>query len=584
TATITGFEDADDESIVSGLQFSTNAMQTTGVGVYEIMPFGATATGYEIDYEAGYLTIDRAPLTITAATVFRSYGDENPAFTASFSGLVNDDTSAVVSGLEFATDANKRSNVGAYALNVSGGSAANYAITHAPGAVNISPATLTVTADDLTRVYGDPNPAPTITVTGLKNEDRLENVVHLFGPTHFATEISGIGAYGINLQGFSISANYNATVRSGSLTITQRPLTIVADSKTKVYGDPNPEFTATFRGLASFDTAAVIPNVRLSTQATQTSGVSTFGILVTSDLSRNYKIGYEFGQLKITPAELGVTGLTDLLRTYGRADPTLPRIEVFGLKNSDTVSMLGLEFVLPAPTVDAGEYKYSIIARNSNYTLLGNEAYFIVEPAPLALRVTPMGRLYGDANPSIAFDLAGLAFGQTADQVLRIDNPTDATTDVGTYNLFPELLTNNYVLTDIRGNTIRINPRLLTVDVDNHARYYGDATTEFTYVLGGDGLAPLDSPFAVFEEVRTAVPINEQTNVGWYRIDPIFTNNPNYRVSWSPGYLAIMPRPIEITVHNGVSFGNNNVPEDFDAETLGLNLILFDPNGSGGLG
>jgi hypothetical protein len=586
TATITGFEDDDDVSIVSGLKFDTEATQRSGVGTYTITPFGATASGYVIDYSSGQLTIEPAPLTITAPTLSRSYGDANPAFTATFSGLVNDDTSDVVSGLTFETDATQRSNVGTYGLDVSGGTVANYAITYASGAVNVTPAELVVKADDMTRVYGDPNPTPTITVTGLKNDDQLEDVVFIAsGPTHFATETSGIGSYGINLQGFGTSDNYHATVQSGSLTITPRPLTIVADNKTKTYGDPNPAFTATFEGLASFDTAAVIPDVRFSTQATQTSGVSTFGILVSSGLNQNYKISYQAGQLQIVPAELVVSGMMDLSRIYGRADPALPTVGVSGLRNGDTEAGLGLEFNLPAPTADAGDYKYAVTASNPNYTLLGNEANFIITPAPLTVQMTPISRLYGDANPaSIDLHVTGLAFGQTADEVLRIDNPTDATSTVGTYNLFPELLTKNYVVSDIRGNTIQINPRFLTIDIDNFARYYGDATPEFTYQLGGDGLASFDSASAVIKDLQTAVAINEQTNVGWYRIDPVFTNTPNYQVSWSPGYVAIVPRPIEITVHNGVAFSNNSVPDDFDAEALGLDLIILNSDGFSGLG
>lgn len=585
TATITGFEDDDDASIVSGLQFSTSASQSSGVGTYVITPFGATASGYVIDYSSGQLTIEPAPLTITAPTLSRSYGDANPDFTPIFSGLVNGDTSDVVNGLSLGTSATPRSNVGAYAVTISGGSAANYAITLSPGTLNVTPATITVKADDLTRLYGDPNPTPTITVTGLKNDDLLEEIVHLFGPTHFATEASGIGAYGINLQGVSISDNYNATIQSGTLTITQRPLTIVADNKTRVYGDPNPEFTATFEGLAPFDTAAVIPDVQFSTQATQTSGVSTFGIRVSSGLNQNYKISYQFGQLQIVPAELVVSGMTDLSRIYGRADPALPTIGVSGLRNGDTEAGLGLGFALPAPTADAGDHTYSVTTTNPNYQLVGNEANFIITPAPLTVQMTPISRLYGDANPAnLDLHVTGLAFGQTADEVLRIENPTEATSTVGTYNLFPELLTKNYVVTDIRGNQVQINPRFLTVDVDNFARYYGDATPEFTYQLGGDGLAPFDSASAVIKDVQTAVAINEQTNVGWYRIDPVFTNTPNYRVSWSSGYIAIVPRPIEITVHNGVAFSNNSVPDDFDADALGLDLIILNADGFSGLG
>jgi|GEM_PF-1466609 filamentous haemagglutinin family N-terminal domain len=584
TATITGFEDDEDESVVSGLKFATEATQRSGVGLYEIMPFGATAAGYEIDYEAGFLTIERAPLTITAASTSRIYGNENPAFWASFSGLLNDDTSAVVSGLTFATAATKRSNVGTYALNVSGGAADNYVITYAPGSVQITPATVVVKADDLTRVYGDPNPTPTITATGLKNDDQLADVVELVGPTHFATETSGIGAYGILLQGFSLSSNYVATIESGALTITPRPLTIVADNKTKVYGDPNPEFTATFRGLAPFDAATVIPDVTFSTQATQSSGVSTFGILVDSGLNPNYKIGYEFGSLSITPAPLSLLSPPDVSRVYGRADPALPSLNFGGLRNGDTAAGLRASYVdLPAPTADAGTYTYGVAIDNPNYQLTGRTtAIFRVDPAPLDVQISGTGRTYGDANPaSYAFAAQGLAFGQTADSVLRVVNPTDATTGVGIYDLTAQLTSPNYFINSLTAGKFQINPRLLSFAIDNIARYYGDVDPEFTYTYGHDGLAAHDNVASIVSGFKTAEDINHLTNVGLYRIDPIFKANPNYLVSWVPGYMAILPRPITITVNNAIMFGNNHIPDGFTTAGTGVDLVRHEPDGRG---
>ena len=86
------------------------------------------------------MTITPAPLTITADDKSKVYGDANPALTATYTGLVNDETSAVVSGLNISTAATTGSNVGTYTITAADGTAANYIISFVNGILTITPA------------------------------------------------------------------------------------------------------------------------------------------------------------------------------------------------------------------------------------------------------------------------------------------------------------------------------------------------------------------------------------------------------------------------------------------------------------
>ncbi len=603
SATITGFEDGDDDSIVSGLLFSTTATQSSGAGTYTISPYGASATGYQVEFVPGTLTIDRAPLTIIPLNLSRTYGDPNPEIAFNTSGLVNGDTSAVVSGLSMNTSATQASNVGNYAFTLSGGLADNYDITIAGGAtLTVNPAVVTVKIDDKTRRYGDADPIFTYTINGLKNSDP-ESLIEVTSLESLATANAGIGDYGIFANVFAWSPNYTVDRVLGTLTITPRPLTITAPSFSREYYnvDPlsspeladdamkaDPHYAATFTGLAPFDTMASIPNVKLTTEATLSSGVSTFGILVSSGLNPNYAISYEFGSLTITPRPLYFS-VSDFTKVYGRANPDFTPSYARGLAPADTLTGLGLQ-VDPAILAarDVGTYDVGYRITNPNYELFDSDlstpfynaplaSQLSITPAPLTVIVGGNGRLYGDSNPALDVQVLGLAFGEKAEDVLAISNPTAPTTSVGRYDYDVALKgeTPNYTIAENRSGQFQINPRLLTAAVDLAARYYGDANPAFGATFGGDGLASFDSLNAVVSGFQTAVATDARTDVGIYRVDPIFKTNPNYLVSWKPGYMAILPRPIELTVNNGIVFGNNNIPDGFSVGDTGLDLVRY---------
>ena len=88
----------------------------------------------------------------------------------------------------------------------------------------ITPAGLTVTADNLTKVYRDPDPELTYKVTGLQGEDTEASVL-----TGKLTRAEGedVGVYPITVGTLATNKNYDMTFVPGTLTITEKPVTVV---------------------------------------------------------------------------------------------------------------------------------------------------------------------------------------------------------------------------------------------------------------------------------------------------------------------------------------------------------------------
>ncbi len=88
-------------------------------------------------------------------------------------------------------------------------------------AETITPATLTVTAADASRIYGQANPAFSATITGFVNGDTASVVSGNASLTTMATAGSAAGSYPItSAQGSLSAANYTFAFANGTLTIT----------------------------------------------------------------------------------------------------------------------------------------------------------------------------------------------------------------------------------------------------------------------------------------------------------------------------------------------------------------------------
>jgi hypothetical protein len=162
-----------------------------------------------------------AALTITpAAGQSKLYGADVPTLACTPSGLVNNDTLATLTGM-LGTDATAPSPVGAYAFTLGSLSAgSNYTLVLAADApiFAVTPAALTITAADQTKIQGEANPPFTVGYSGFVLG---EGPSVLGGTLTFSTLASASsvpGGYAITPDGLT-SGNYAITFVSGTLTV-----------------------------------------------------------------------------------------------------------------------------------------------------------------------------------------------------------------------------------------------------------------------------------------------------------------------------------------------------------------------------
>ena len=95
-----------------------------------------------------------------------------------------------------------------------------------------------MTADSPSKVYGAALPALTYTYAGLVNGDTAAVFTGCLSTA--ATAGSAASArYPIGQGTLSAGANYTISFSPGTLTVTPAPLTVTADSPSKVYGAPS---------------------------------------------------------------------------------------------------------------------------------------------------------------------------------------------------------------------------------------------------------------------------------------------------------------------------------------------------------
>jgi hypothetical protein len=551
----------------------TAATPSSLVGTYTttIADPSAAYPNFDFTLVPGTLTVTPAPLTVTANNASRLYGSANPVFSGTTTGLKLSDTLAdVFAGSAFTTNATVTSNVGTYTITANNTLLNNnYTVTTNPGTLTVTQAPLFIAPALSSRFYGDPDPVFTLAATGLLNNDTTSVVTNL----NFSgsAPAAGVGSSPISiLSGTAI--NYALTFGTGTLNILPRPLTITANDFTREYGEANPAFTANITGLASFDNESIVTGLSFSTPATASSSVipgGGYGINVTSNAISNYAITYAPGTLTITPAPLQF-GLGSFFRTYGQATPEMRPDLISGLKLNDTVDLLGATVVGPPPTANVGTYAINIALSNPNYTVPNASGEIQILPAPIGVIVGNVARRYGDANPapsSVPLTVSGLAFGQSALDVLSLNFGVDARASVGNYPIAPELISPNYQISSLSMGNLAVLTRQIALKPANVVRYYGDDNPAYQILVAGDGLASFDrisdvafTDRLILDSILTDGLPSSLMDVGLRQTRVQLTGNPNYEVISVPGLFAILPRPITLITSDATATENRTPP------------------------
>ncbi len=84
------------------------------------------------------VTVQKAPLTITAVDTVKLYNTDNPTFRITYKGFVNKENETILTAAPvIANAATKSSPAGDYPITISGAKAANYTISYVPGTLSI---------------------------------------------------------------------------------------------------------------------------------------------------------------------------------------------------------------------------------------------------------------------------------------------------------------------------------------------------------------------------------------------------------------------------------------------------------------
>jgi 6-phosphogluconolactonase (cycloisomerase 2 family) len=540
SGTITGIKNGNNITAT----YSTTATSTSPVGTYPIVPAlsdngtGALAN-YTVTSNNGTLTITPAPLTVTAANATRVYGDPNPTFTGTVTGIKNGDNITAT----FASATDPTTTVGNYPIvgtpsDNGTGALANYTVTLVNGTLSITPAPLSATADNATRVYGDPNPAFTGTITGLKNGDNIT-----FGATS-ADPTAAVGTYPIVpalVDPNGKLVNYTVTATNGTLTVTPAPLTVAAANASMVFGDPVPTLTGTVTGIKNGDNITGV----YTTTATSTSPVGTYPITASASDNgtgklTNYTVTLVNATLTINPAPLTVTA-TSASMVYGDPAPVASGT-LSGVKNGDNITA---SFSTAATsTSPVGTYPVvGAVSDNgtgalANYTVTFNNGAILINPAPLSVTAADASRLYGDPNPVFTGTITGIRNGDNITATYA--SSTDPTTTVGTYPIIPTLSDNgtgkltNYTVTSNNG-TLTISPAPLTIQANDATAPVGGPFPPFTGTI--TGIKNGDNITASYSTTA-----DNTSPAGQYPIIPSADPNPllvNYNVQLINGTLTL---------------------------------------------
>ncbi|MCU1312099.1 MAG: hypothetical protein JWO20_3224 [Candidatus Angelobacter sp.] len=562
TVTYAGFKNG--ETLATSGVTGTPSTSTTATPASSVAgsPYPITAAigsllaaNYSFVFVNGNLTIIKAVLTVTAPDISREYGDANPTFTATYTGFKNGEslgTSGVSGAPSTSTTATPASSVAGspYPITAAIGSlvAANYSFVFVNGSLTINKAVLTVTATDISREYGDANPAFTATYTGFKNGETLatSGVTGTPSTSTTATPASFVAGspYAITAAiGSLASANYSFVFANGKLTITAAPLSITPANANREYGDPNPAFTGTITGIKNSD-AITATYVSAATAASSVAG-SPYEITATVNdpdhkLS-NYNLTSNVGHLTISAAPLTVTP-ANASRLYGAANPAFTG-NITGIKNSDNITAAYASTATSGSSVAGSPYDITATLvdldhKLANYLVTSNVGHLTISPAPLSVKADDKNRFYGAANPAFTGTVTGVVNGD--DITATFTTIAVASSNIGTYPITPALADpshrlGNYDITSTDG-TLVITKAPLSVTINDKTRFYGAANPPFTGtvigIVNGDNITASYSTTAV-----------ASSNIGTYPITSTLADPDNrlgnYDVTSTNGVLTV---------------------------------------------
>ena len=400
--------------------FDTSSLSVVD-GPYTVTYAFAGNTGFTaVTDTSTALTVTPAPLTVTAdPNQSMTYGD-TPDLTYTYTGLVNGDTGASFTGsLGGATSS---SGVGTYAITLGDLAATgNYTIgTFNADTLTVNPAPLTVTVIGVSRRS---TARPTRRLRSRTRGWSTTKIPGVLGGTLAVVDAdpdpsTAVGSYAgaITASGRPRPITPSSYV-AGDLECRAAPLTVTANSVSRVYGAADPALGVSYSGFVNSEDPSVLGGTLAvvdADPATSTAVGTYTGAITASGLTAdNYSISYVAGDLSVTPAPLTVTA-TGKSMTYGGTVPALTYTYT-GLVNGNTsATFTGGLATTATSSSNVGSYSITQgnLAATGNYTIgTFNSGTLTANAAKLTVTATNESMTYGGSVPALAYTYTGLVNG-----------------------------------------------------------------------------------------------------------------------------------------------------------------------------
>lgn len=411
-ATVTLSDDrvsGDDLTLVSSASFSNKHVGTDKpVDVSAItIAAGADAGNYILGdtTAATSANITAKPLAITATGQNKVYdGTTSATVVLGDDRVAGDDVTLSYTAAFGDKNVGSGKPVSVTDIAVSGGAdQGNYSLgsTATTTTASITPRALTVTASGVDKVYDG-----TTTATVVLADDRLSGdaVTVTYASAHFADANVGTGksvaVSGIGLSGLD-SGNYTPNAAATTTaSIAVRPLTVVADHKSKTYGDADPVLTyqITSGTLAAGDV--------FSGALTRAVGESVGGHAITQgtlSLDDNYALIFVGAELTVSARPVIVTADAKT-KTYGDADPALTyQITSGSLVFSDAFA--GALTRVIGQHVGSYAIQQGTLALSSNYALTFVGASLTIAARPITITADTQTKVMGAPDPALTYQV-----------------------------------------------------------------------------------------------------------------------------------------------------------------------------------
>jgi hypothetical protein len=480
------------------------------------------------------LIVVPVPLTVTANNASRNYGAANPAFTATFTGFVNNDAqnpAAVYSGQPaFSTPATSASPDGSYPIAVSQGTltSTDYSFgTFVPGTLTVNGyQQQTISFAPIAPVAYGHSPL-TLTATASSGLPVTFQVVS--GPGTLAANgttltIAGGGTIVVTATQTGGGAYFAATPVTQSLVVNPATLSIAGPIVTQAYG------TAIVPG--SFPAPSISGFVGSDSQATVISGTVQYTTVTGTPNVGSYPITVAPGSLTVVPAETA----NYILSTPANGSLVIqPAAQAINLSPVVTAQTYGA--LVPITGVATSGLPVTFTVTGPGFFAPGNASTTTFTTAPPNNDIATV-QFTGVGNVTVTATQAGTGNYQAAQPVVTALNVGKAPLDITAYNQIVEQGAPLPTFTYQIGQS--------AVDVSGGFQYND---TDIPSVVSG---------IPVF--TTTATP---SSPAGTYQIVPSIGTlaAPNYYFVFLPGTLTITPpggftitaSPSSLTIASGLS-------------------------------